>query len=48
MKIKEKSKQMIAENRICFLNIDINPAKIDVNIHPTKMEIKFENDKDFV
>ena len=31
---------------MCFLNIDINPAKIDVNIHPTKMEIKFENDKD--
>lgn len=25
MKIKEKSKQMIAENRICFLNIDIQP-----------------------
>ena len=23
LKIKEKSKQMIAENRICFLNIDI-------------------------
>ena len=46
--ISESYKGIIPINKhgICFLNIDINPAKIDVNIHPTKMEIKFENDKD--
>ena len=45
--INEAYKSIIPINKhgVCFLNIDINPAKIDVNIHPTKMEIKFENDK---
>ncbi len=28
-----------------FLYIDIDPAKIDINIHPTKTEIKFEDEK---
>ena len=28
-----------------FLYFDINPADIDVNIHPTKTEIKFENEQ---
>lgn len=28
-----------------FLNMDIDPAKIDVNIHPTKTEIKFEDER---
>ena len=46
--INEAYKSIIPINKhgVCFLNIEINPAKIDVNIHPTKMEIKFENDKD--
>ena len=46
--INEAYKSIIPINKhgVCFLNIDIDPAKIDVNIHPTKMEIKFENDKD--
>lgn len=28
-----------------FIFLDIDPAKIDINIHPTKTEIKFEDDK---
>lgn len=28
-----------------FLMLDINPASIDINIHPTKTEIKFEDEK---
>ncbi len=28
-----------------FLNFTVDPATIDVNIHPTKSEIKFENEK---
>lgn len=27
-----------------FLNFEVDPATIDVNIHPTKSEIKFENE----
>ncbi|MEQ8909363.1 MAG: DNA mismatch repair endonuclease MutL [Vicingaceae bacterium] len=28
-----------------FLKMEINPAKIDINIHPTKTEIKFEEER---
>ncbi len=31
-------------NPFCFLFISIDPSHIDVNIHPTKREIKFLND----
>lgn len=29
-----------------FVYFDVNPASIDINVHPTKTEIKFENEKD--
>lgn len=35
----------IGKHAVCFLNIKINPSKIDVNIHPTKLEVKFEDEK---
>ena len=28
-----------------FLYIEVNPSEVDVNIHPTKTEIKFENEQ---
>ena len=28
-----------------FIYFDVDPANIDVNIHPTKTEIKFENEQ---
>lgn len=45
--INESYKSIIPINKfgICFLNIKINPAEIDVNIHPTKLEVKFQDEK---
>ena len=33
------------ENPSFFIYIDVNPANIDINIHPTKTEIKFEEEQ---
>ncbi|MBR4878414.1 MAG: DNA mismatch repair endonuclease MutL, partial [Clostridia bacterium] len=30
---------------ICFLNIGLPPTNVDVNVHPTKLEVKFSNEK---
>ncbi len=45
--ISEGYKSLIPINKhaVCFLDLEIDPAKIDVNIHPTKLELKFENEQ---
>lgn len=46
--INEAYKGIIPINKhaVCFLDMKISPGSIDVNIHPTKLEIKFENEKE--
>ncbi len=45
--INKAYSDLIAENYhpSYFLNLSIDPKKIDINIHPTKTEIKFEDEK---
>ncbi|RDY24258.1 DNA mismatch repair endonuclease MutL [Romboutsia maritimum] len=46
--INESYKSIIPINKhaVCFLNMDIKPSAIDVNIHPTKLEVKFEDEQE--
>ena len=30
---------------MAILNIEINPSLIDINVHPTKLEVKFSDEK---
>lgn len=33
---------MVGRFPICFLRLEIPPDKVDVNVHPTKMEVRFQ------
>ena len=41
-----KNQIMIGKYPMAILNIDINPKYTDVNVHPTKLEVKFSNEED--
>ncbi len=45
--IKNGYDNLLGEDEYPFyiLNLDLDPSKIDINIHPTKQEVKFEDDR---
>lgn len=40
-----KNQIMIGKFPVAVLNIELNPASIDINVHPTKLEVKFSDEK---
>ena len=40
-----KNQIMIGKFPMAVLNIEINPELIDINVHPTKLEVKFSDDR---
>ncbi|HSC97427.1 MAG TPA: DNA mismatch repair endonuclease MutL [Casimicrobiaceae bacterium] len=36
---------MVGRHPIAFLHVHVDPASIDVNVHPTKAEIKFQDER---
>ena len=41
-----KNQIMIGKFPTAVLNIEINPELIDINVHPTKLEVKFSNESE--
>ncbi len=40
-----KNQIMIGKFPMAILNVEINPELIDINVHPTKLEVKFSDEK---
>jgi DNA mismatch repair protein MutL len=36
---------MVGRHPICMVRIEVDPAAVDVNVHPTKAEVKFADDR---
>ena len=41
-----KNQIMTGKFPVAVLNIEINPSLIDINVHPTKLEVKFSNESE--
>ncbi len=41
-----KNQIMIGKYPVSILNIEVNPSLIDINVHPTKLEVKFSQEKE--
>lgn len=41
-----KNQIMIGKFPAAVLNIEINPSLVDINVHPTKLEVKFSNENE--
>ena len=41
-----KNQIMIGKFPVAVLNIEVNAELIDINVHPTKLEVKFSNERD--
>ena len=41
-----RERQFEGRHPVCFLFLHTNPAKLDVNIHPNKKEVRFDNESE--
>ncbi len=40
-----KNEVMVGKFPVCVISLDLNPKMVDINVHPTKLEVKFADEK---